>query len=338
MNATSGLVYKDADYSALYEALQRVPTDLSMYSQTSIIALQSAVEAIVEGYNITRQAEVDAMTQDLEFALNALAYNPANYTEVRDALQKIPKDMSVYTPESVEVLNDALAAVVDGYDVTRQKEVDAMAEAIVNATSGLVYKDADYSALMQLLDKVNSVTLDRYNGSDLLLVAIENIDYTKNITQQKEVDAMYEEVEDAFAQIELKIIQIDVEGAGQKITSLDGYIPFRIANATLDDFMYVYINNEKIAEPMYRLKEGSIIVELAPSLLQTLTQGEHSLEIVTNEYIYTTTFFINIESTQTPTPTTPPTGDTTNQNMFIGLLFVALLIGGYSIYRFRKSK
>lgn len=67
---------------------------------------------------------------------------PADYTAVDAALEKIPEDLSVYTDNSVKVLLDAKDAVIRGLDISKQAEVDAMAQAIEDAVSGLEKKNA----------------------------------------------------------------------------------------------------------------------------------------------------------------------------------------------------
>ena len=62
---------------------------------------------------------------------------PADYTTVEEALGKVPADLSGYTTESVQALQLALAAVQYGYGHTGQDEVDAMAQAVLDAIAGL---------------------------------------------------------------------------------------------------------------------------------------------------------------------------------------------------------
>ena len=62
----------------------------------------------------------------------------ADYSAVDAALAAIPEDLSIYTEESVEVLNEAVAAVVRDKKSYEQAEVDAMAAAINDAIRGLV--------------------------------------------------------------------------------------------------------------------------------------------------------------------------------------------------------
>lgn len=65
---------------------------------------------------------------------------PADYSAVDAALEKIPADLTAYTDETVTALNNAKANVVKGKVLAKQSEVDAMAEAIENAIAALVGK------------------------------------------------------------------------------------------------------------------------------------------------------------------------------------------------------
>lgn len=61
-----------ADYSAVYAALDKVPEDLSIYTDESVKALMDAIDAVVYDKPASEQAEVDAMAQAIEDAIEAL--------------------------------------------------------------------------------------------------------------------------------------------------------------------------------------------------------------------------------------------------------------------------
>lgn len=62
----------------------------------------------------------------------------ADYSKVDQAITTVPADLSGYTPESVEKLQNALDAVVRDLDYTQQDAVDGYAAAIEAAIKGLV--------------------------------------------------------------------------------------------------------------------------------------------------------------------------------------------------------
>ncbi len=142
-DAVAALQYKGANYDAVNEAKAKAALLVeSNYTAESWKVLQDALAAVVDGKDITEQAEVDAMAQAILDAIDALEEAPigdADYTAVNE-LKKVAAALneSDYTAESWKVLQDALAAVVEGKKANEQAEVDAMAKAISDAIVGLV--------------------------------------------------------------------------------------------------------------------------------------------------------------------------------------------------------
>ena len=77
----------------------------------------------------------------IENAIKDLTIKSADYSKVDEAISSIPNDLTIYTEETVKLLNNAKAAVVYSLDITKQEEVDAMAKAIQEAVAGLVLKE-----------------------------------------------------------------------------------------------------------------------------------------------------------------------------------------------------
>ena len=233
------LVYKAADYSAVDTAkAAAAAVDASKYTSASVKAVNDAVAAVVTGYDITKQAEVDAMAKaindaiaalaplgtcnytaldaaiaayeakladkalyanwaDYEAAYNAakavardmladeaganqavidnataalnavvLVYKAADYSAVEAAKATIPADLNdgKYTSASVKAVNDAVAAVVEGLDITKQADVNAMAKAIADAVAALApLGNCDYAALDAAIALVPAKAADAYS-------------------------------------------------------------------------------------------------------------------------------------------------------------------------------
>ena len=233
------LVYKAADYSAVDTAkAAAAAVDASKYTSASVKAVNDAVAAVVEGLDITKQAEVDAMAKaindaiaalvelgncdytaldaaiaayeakladkdlytnwaDYEAAYNAaksvardmiadeaganqavidnataalnavvLVYKAADYSAVEAAKATIPADLNdgKYTSASVKAVNDAVAAVVEGLDITKQADVNAMAKAIADAVAALdPLGNCDYAALDAAIALVPAKAADAYS-------------------------------------------------------------------------------------------------------------------------------------------------------------------------------
>ena len=131
-----------ADYSAVEAAMAAIPTDLTVYTDESVAALNTAVDGVVRGKAFVSQANVNAMAQAIQDAIAALQYKEADYTKVDEAIAKanaLKKD----DYKDFSAVESAVNAVVRDKNITEQDEVDAMAKAIEDAIAALQYKDAD---------------------------------------------------------------------------------------------------------------------------------------------------------------------------------------------------
>ena len=124
---------------------------------------------------------------------------PADYSAVDAALDKIPADLTAYTDESIETLSAATETVIRGKVIAKQAEVDTMAAAIERAISDLVFKPADYTAVDAAIAKANALNENDYIDFSAVKAALEAVVRGKNITEQFEVDAMAKAIEDAIA-------------------------------------------------------------------------------------------------------------------------------------------
>ena len=130
-----------ADYSAVETAMAAIPTDLTVYTDESVAALNAAVDGVVRGKAFVSQANVDAMAQAIEDAITALQYKDADYTKVDAAIAKanaLKKD----DYKDFSGVETAVKAVVRGKNITEQSEVDKMAKAIEDAIAALEKKPA----------------------------------------------------------------------------------------------------------------------------------------------------------------------------------------------------
>ena len=135
------LVLLDADYRNVEDAVAKA-NDLDSELYKDFSGVEKAIAGVVYDLDITHQEEVNAMAKAIEDAINALEYKDADYTAVNDAIAKAealnPEDYVDFTHVS-----DAIDAVVEKLDITHQKEVDDMAQAILDAISELEEKPAE---------------------------------------------------------------------------------------------------------------------------------------------------------------------------------------------------
>ena len=123
---------------------------------------------------------------------------PADYSSVDAAIAKanaLEKD----NYKDFSAVEAAINTVVRDKNITEQGEVDAMAQAIENAITALQYKDADYTKVDEAIAKANALNKDAYTDFTAVETAINAVARDKNITEQDEVDAMAQAIENAMA-------------------------------------------------------------------------------------------------------------------------------------------
>ncbi len=208
-NAITALQYKDADYTKVDAALAKANA-LKKDDYKDFSAVESAVNAVVRGKNITEQGEVDVMAKAIETAIAALQYKGADYSAVDAAIAKADK-LNRDEYKDFSAVEAAVSAVVRGKPLTEQDEVDAMAQAIETAIAALQYKGADYSAVDAAIAKANALNRDEYKDFSAVDAAIRAVVRGKPLTEQAEVDAMAKAIEDAIAALEKKPVEMTVQ-------------------------------------------------------------------------------------------------------------------------------
>ena len=162
---------------------------------------------------------------------------PADYSAVETAMVAIPTDLTVYTDESVAVLNAAVDGVVRGKAFVSQANVDAMAQAIEDAIAALQYKDADYTKVDEAIAKANALNKDNYKDFSAVEAAVNAVVRDKNITEQSEVDAMAKAIEDAIAALQYKdadYTKVDAAIAKANALNKDDYKDFTGVEAAVN--------------------------------------------------------------------------------------------------------
>ena len=139
-DAIAALQYKDADYTKVDAAIAKANA-LNKDNYKDFTGVETAVNAVTRGKNLTEQTEVDAMAKAIEDAIAALQYKDADYTKVDAAIAKanaLKKD----DYKDFTGVETAVKAVVRGKNITEQSEVDKMAKAIEDAIAALEKKPA----------------------------------------------------------------------------------------------------------------------------------------------------------------------------------------------------
>lgn len=117
-----------------------VPEELE--NKRVLLTLPDGGQTLVTAYGVRI---VTFLPRGLDVETISVSSGDADYSAVEAALAKVPDDLSLYTQESVGVLQVAIDEIVWGLDATRQAEVDAMAQAVEDALAGLEKKQAESS-------------------------------------------------------------------------------------------------------------------------------------------------------------------------------------------------
>ena len=300
--AREGLVYKDADYSAVTTAKGRIPSDLSVYTEESRQNLQNKLNAVVEGLDITHQTEVNGFAEDIENAVNALEYLPADYTEVEKARGEIPTDLSIYTDESVAALNKVLDGIDLTLDIRYQSTVDTYPAAIREAIKGLSIKPADYSRVDAALEKVPASSAPYTDESwqnlqDKINAVVEGLD----ITHQTEVDKLADDIEAAINELEpLGANYDDVEKAIREAeTAMDETLHTAASRAAVRlainsvDYTLNIFEQEKVDGYAAAIRAAVEKLEYNPADYSAVTAAKS--KVPTNSELYTQESWQNLQ-------------------------------------------
>ena len=322
----SNMLFDLADYTKVNEAKAKVPSNLNIYTEETVNALQEALDAVEEGKNITEQETVDGYAKAINEAINSLVIKDANYKKVNEAKAKVPNDLNIYTEETVNALQEALDAVEEGKNITEQETVDGYANAINEAISKLVLKDADYKKVNEAKAKVPS-NLNIYTEETVnaLQEALDAVEEGKNITEQTEVDAMAKAIYEAISKLVLK------DANYKKVNEAKAKVP---SNLTI----YTKETVNSLQEALDAVKEGKKITEqetvdgYAKAIYEAISKLVLKDATSTKQEAVKPT--VKVETTNKETVKAEnkkevkkvKTGDSTNRVLYLGLFGFSLLI------------
>ncbi len=134
-----------ADKLSLQNAIAAAGSILNpeYYTEESLGALNTAVgkaQAVLDNIDNASEQDIRTAAEGVYDAIGLLAYKPADYTWLNSVIDSIPDDLSGYTDESVQALNDAITAVDYNLNITRQGDVDYAAQNILLLIDALTVK------------------------------------------------------------------------------------------------------------------------------------------------------------------------------------------------------
>lgn len=277
------LVLKGADYTALDNAIKAAeefladPETETLYDADAIQAVKDALEAaqdVDRELPITAQDTVDALETALNNAVeNAKTdYNPAVLTGLNDAIAAAQaklevEDINDYTDESIRALEAAIteanALIEENPDITRQGEVDAMAEQLNGME--LTLKPADKSGVQDAIDKGEEILDNREQYTDEYIDAVEEaldnlyeiLDEELTIKEQDKVDGAIDAIDE---------IAENPSYVGANLDSLNAAIAAAEAKKAAPDYMNYTEASRQALEA--KLQEAIALRDSAPDITQ----------------------------------------------------------------------
>ena len=181
---------ESADYTAVNAAIAKANT-LNKDNYKDFSAVEVAVNAVVRGKVIAKQAEVDAMAAAIESAISELVSKPADYTAVDAAIAKA-NALNKNDYRDFSAVEKAIADVVRDKNITEQSKVDAMAKAIEDAIAGLVPRPSSSSSSSSSSKPSYSVTAPGTTENGSVTVSPKNATKGSTVTVTVKPDDGYQ--------------------------------------------------------------------------------------------------------------------------------------------------
>lgn len=243
--AKTALIPADADYTAVNNALARVPSDSDLnayYTSDSVATLKAAVDAVLEGKKKYDQTTVDAWATAINSAVDGLELLPVDKTNLVEAINACASlNPDHYTKESwdafdlaytlaMNLLSDAGLTKKDHQTLCDQRaaELDAARESLVPA-------GASYDRLNAAIASYDALTASHYTSASWTAATAKYNDAktaattTYNKDQQDALDAIAKALEDAIknlveASADFKAVDAAATSLGNNLTSWSTFL------------------------------------------------------------------------------------------------------------------
>lgn len=215
--AKAALKFVDADYTAVDAALAKIPSDADLaayYTTDSATAVIAARNAVVRGYNKTKQPDVDKMAADIETAVANLKLIAADTTALKAAIDEAKGvNSALYTADSYNAMKaeldkaEALYAKTDLTKKDNQAEVDAQTKALNDAIKALVPAGADYTKLNNAIKAFEALTESDWTAASWATAkakydaAVEASKKVYTVDKQAELDAIADALTEAISKL-----------------------------------------------------------------------------------------------------------------------------------------
>ncbi len=264
------------------------------------------VKAVID--MITALPDPDKVTLDDNYAIY----------EAYDAYYNLDEDQKKEVdPDLVEKLDADMIAITRAFiDFYTELANELLAD------YGDIISDDAKTGLESNLEYSKKVYDDESSSLFTLEEALDNLYYACK-TADKELDDIYEFVEGAEASWKKGGKDPYKVRASQKGLSDDAYDSFIAAGSV------VIVDETQLTGDQFTASEGSVIIEIIPEFLETLSVGEHTLTIKFENNVSMTTKF-TIEAAAD----VPASGESVSPAVYVGVAMV-LLAGAAFVLRKR---
>lgn len=217
-SAIVSLEEKKGDYSKLNEVIEAAKNiNRSLYTSESLDRLDKALEAAENAEITFDQNVINAYANTIKEALENLEFLPADYSVLYLVKEKCNSlDRSLYTPESLQRLDNALEAAEGNLTIDKQSQVDELIRAVGNAYAALEYLPADYACVEEVKARAETVDRRYYSEKSLIILdnAIKAVVYGLDITEQSRVDGFAQTINGAIDSLEYASVVLRHEPCG----------------------------------------------------------------------------------------------------------------------------
>lgn len=287
--AYSALV-RTADKTSLSNELNKFETiNMGAYTTTSYNAYKSAYDSALAIYEKDEPTteEIALAVQSLKNAYDSLALR-GDKTALYTKMQEIKGvDCSLYTPDSVELLNEAYeqaSAVFANIDAT-QTEIDVVISLLVNRKSSLVFI-ADFSALLTVIEQVQTIDETLYTSATIEMLKIKYNEAVTVYRDRNNSQSVVTAAKNALVQAKNALVLCGNSTDLKKLTAEIANIPYMIYSKetiqllltkynealTVLSARYAQSEIDTIINELLSLKSALIVREDKKDLYNTLTE------------------------------------------------------------------
>ena len=195
-----------SDVLESFYVLDQTKYEESSYKNAKNFADKQSTNVLLE--NIREQkANVEEMKRLMDALVLKSEVEPADYTMIEHYKKLINEiNRSIYTEESLSVLDSAINAIVYGLKQGEQQRVDDMASNLKSSYEALVIKGADYTELNVQVERYEQLRRHEYTEESFEIVTniVESIQWNLLVTRQSDVDKYASDLEKAIDNLKLK--------------------------------------------------------------------------------------------------------------------------------------